>query len=427
MSGDGSPGSPEPALTRADAIALAERLYRALEGWNRVELDAILHPAFVGRTTEGLPAGLGGTFEGPVRMIDDFWAGIGRAYQARAVPGSFLFDDGILLVRGRYVGSARTGRALDAAFTHVLTFADGRIDSLDQVTDSERWVQALQPTDAVADTATDTDAPAPQPDQGAAPVLCDITDGLAVVTLNRPEQRGAMNQPVAAALRRIAVRLRSEPGLRAVLIRSNGPVFSVGGDVDVFASTPHPELPSVLSGMIADYHAFLAMLDALAVPVVAAARGAAAGGSLGLLHVADTVLLAEGTKIAAGFSGVGLSGDGGSTWFLPRLVGPKRAGEFYLEQRVLDAAEAVEWGIATRTVPEADLDAAALAVARRFAAGPTVAHGRQRTLLRRAWDRSFPDQLAHELTGIVDTSATGDAGRAIQDFLAKRRPTFEGR
>ena len=138
-------------MDRSRAIALAEELYRALAAWDVPALLAVLHPHFKGRTTAGLPLGLGGSYDGPEAMMSGFWAKIGRSYEAKAVPVRFaLGDDGRLVVQGEYVGHARRrdgrgGGELRAELVHLIDFADDRIVSLEQVTDSEKWHEALAP------------------------------------------------------------------------------------------------------------------------------------------------------------------------------------------------------------------------------------------------------------------------------------------
>jgi len=139
------------------------------------------------------------------------------------------------------------------------------------------------------------------------------------------------------------------------------------------------------------------------------------------------VIAAEGTKFAAGFGGLGLSGDGGGTWFLPRLVGARRAAEFYFGQRVLDAEEAASWGLISRVVPAAELAAEGERTARQLAQGPTLAWGEIRTLLRRTEDLTLSDQLAAETAAQCRTAETRDAVHAIESFMTKTRPAFDGR
>jgi 2-(1,2-epoxy-1,2-dihydrophenyl)acetyl-CoA isomerase len=174
--------------------------------------------------------------------------------------------------------------------------------------------------------------------------------------------------------------------------------------------------------MTTGYHAALQILDSLEVPLVAAVHGAVAGGGLGLIYVADVVIAAEGTRFATGFSGLGLSGNGGGTWFLPRLVGMRRAAELYFGQRVLDADEAAAWGLISHVVPAADLAAVSERTARQLAGGPTRAFGEIRALLRRAHEASLSDQLQAETRALSRTAGTRDAARAIDSFMAKSRP-----
>ncbi|MER5538892.1 enoyl-CoA hydratase-related protein [Streptomyces mirabilis] len=391
--------------------AVAAELYRALAAGDRKRLDEILDPAFEGRITEGLPLDLGGTYGGPDAMRREFWGRIARSYDAHAEPAGFRhLDDGDLLVTGRYVGVARQGGGkLDAEFFHVLSFEGKRITGLVQLTDSARWSEALGTARPLST------------------VDLRVTDGLAEVRLDRPHVRNALDQAMADDLYEVAQRLAADPEVRAVLIAGNGPVLTVGGDIAVFADNAGAGLPGKLRRMISPYHEALRILSRLDAPIVCAAHGAVAGGGLGLLYSADIVLAAEGTKFVSGFTALGLSGDGGNSWFLPRLVGPRRAAEFYLEQRVLDAHEAVEWGLATRVLPAAELADEALAVARRLAAGPTRAHGEIRRLLRESWSATLAEQLISESDAIARTAATSDASAAVTAFIDKRKPTFQGR
>jgi 2-(1,2-epoxy-1,2-dihydrophenyl)acetyl-CoA isomerase len=390
---------------------LATRLYRALAAGDREGLEEILHPGFEGRTTEGLPLALGGTYAGPDAMRREFWGRIARSYHAQAEPAEFgHLDDGRLLVTGRYTGEAReSGGKLDARFVHLLRFAEGRVAALDQLTDSARWTEAL----------------APEP--GPPTVDFSLADGLAEVRLNRPDARNAIDQAMVDDLYAVAQRLATDPGVRAVLITGNGPAFTVGGDIAFFARHTGAGLPATLRRMISPYHETLRILSRLDAPVVCAVHGAVAGGGLGLLYCADIVLAAEDTRFTAGFTGLGLSGDGGNSWFLPRLVGPRRAAEFYLEQRVLGAAEAAQWGLVTRVLPAGALAEEALAVARRLAAGPTRAYGEIRRLLRDSWSATLSEQLADETDAICRTAGTADSSEAVAAFLDRRTPTFQGR
>jgi 2-(1,2-epoxy-1,2-dihydrophenyl)acetyl-CoA isomerase len=242
-----------------------------------------------------------------------------------------------------------------------------------------------------------------------------VSSGLGVLRLNRPDARNALDPDVAEDLHATALRCAVDPGLNALLICAAGSHFTVGADLRVLARVSPDELRRVAGR----YHEALQILDKLQVPVVAAVQGAVAGGGLGLTCVADIVLAAEGTRFATGFAGLGLSGDGGSTWFLPRLVGVRRAAEMFLEQRILDATEAADWGLITRVVPAAELQDQAEQVARTLATGPARALGELRALLRRSPESTLDEQLLAEADALARTAGTRDAADAIQGFITR--------
>ena len=262
---------------------------------------------------------------------------------------------------------------------------------------------------------------------GGPAVLFSAADGVGVITLNRPRARNAIDLDFTEDLHQVVQRCAADQTVRAVLIRAEGPSFTVGGDVAAMAGIPATELPALLSRITSVYHATLQLLDQLPVPVVTAVHGAVAGGGLGLIYVADVVLAAESTRFATGFAGLGLSVDSGGTWFLPRLVGTRRAAELCLTPRVLSAREAAEWGLISKAVRYEDLAAEAETVTRSLAAGPTRALGEIRTLLRRSPDADLGDQLRAESEALARTGATRDAAHGIASFMAKTRPGFEGR
>ena len=256
-------------------------------------------------------------------------------------------------------------------------------------------------------------------------VELNVDGAVAEIVLARADARNAIDRAWAEELAERCDELRAGSA-RAVLIRADGPAFTVGGDLG-HINGHRDDLADELQRMIDPFHRALRGLAELPVPVVAAAHGAVAGGGLGLLWCADVVLLAEGAKLATAFSRLGLSGDGGSTWYLPRLVGLRRAIELELQGRVLSADEAVEWGLASRVVPAAALHDEARLVARTLAAGPTHAYAEMRRLLRSAFDRDLGAGLDAELQAIQRCGRTADAQEGIAAFLAQRAPGFAGR
>jgi 2-(1,2-epoxy-1,2-dihydrophenyl)acetyl-CoA isomerase len=389
---------------------LARELYRALAEGDRRALTALLHPGFEGYGADGMPLGLGGCYEGPEAMRREFWGRIAEHFQARAEPEQFdSLGDERLLVTGHYRGHARvSGRELDAAFAHVLSIAEHRIRRLVQFTDTQRWHDALGT------------------EHNLTTVDYTVTDGIATVRLNRPEQGNAINLAMTGDLAEIAARCAEDETVRAVLLLGSGPRLTTGGDIDLFSATPREKLPSLLRRMVDDYHRAIQRLAELDAPLVVGVRGAAAGGGLGLVCAADYVVAGEDAVFALGYARLGLTADGGTTWFLPRLVGLRRAEEMFLFNRRLDAAEAAAAGLINRVVPDGDVEAEAQAVATQLAAGPTRAYGGMRRLLRASHDSALITQLDAEQHMLAEIAGGRDAAEGIAAFTAGRRPGFSG-
>lgn len=268
------------------------------------------------------------------------------------------------------------------------------------------------------------------PIEPAGRVRLDIADGLAQLSLARPELRNgidlAMVQALSAALDVVTKEL-AQDRVRALLVAADGPAFTVGGDLRHLSGELH-RLPDELRTMIDIYHLdVLPRLAELPVPVITAAQGAVAGGGLGLLWSADVVVAADDLRIATGFVHLGLSGDGGSSWHLPRLVGLPRARELIIGGRVLDADEAYEWGLVGEVVPAAELADVAMERARALAAGPTRALARMKRLLLDSSTADYREQLTAERDAIVECGATRDAAEGIRAFGDRRAPRFSGR
>ena len=390
--------------TRAD---LARALYAALAAGDREQLDALLHPEVTGRTAEGMPFGIGGNYESPMAMRRNGWGRIAKHFEARAEPEQFLdLADGRLLVTGRYRGHGKQGgAALDAAFAHLIAINQGRIKSLEQFTDTVRWHEAAGRLRTV---------------------LLDFEDGVATLRLNRPDKGNAIDERMAADLAEAATQIAERTDIRAVLITGNGPNFTVGGDLGLFAGTAREQLPNRLRRMIDDYHLAIERLTGIDAPVVAAVRGGAGGGGLGLLYAADIVVAADDARFALGYGALGLTADGGNTWFLPRMVGMRRAQELFLLNRRLTAQEALAFGLVSRLAPSDAVETEAATLAAKLAAGPTRAFGAVRRMLRQSFETGLSDQLDAEKDSIVVASSTEDAQEGIAAFAAKRRPHFRG-
>jgi len=148
---------------------------------------------------------------------------------------------------------------------------------------------------------------------------------------------------------------------------------------------------------------------------------------LGLLYVADIVVAADDARFALGYGALGLTADGGNTWFLPRMVGMRRAQELFLLNRRLTAQEALAFGLVSRLAPDDDVETEAAGLASKLAAGPTRAFGAVRRMLRQSFETGLSDQLSAEKDSIVAASITQDAKEGIAAFVAKRQPQFHGK
>ncbi|WP_082944782.1 enoyl-CoA hydratase-related protein [Mycobacterium sp. 852013-50091_SCH5140682] len=399
-------------ITRDWKVAAAESLYQALATGNADALTHLLASDFIGHAAEGLPLDMGGTHVGPEAMRTNLWWRIGEHFKARAVAEDFqALEDGRLAVIGNYRGTARrSGAELDAAFVHILAFdGDGRIASLKQLTDTAAWHAALD-GDGMLQT-----------------IDYRVEHGVATICLNRPDKRNAINLRMGQETLEVARRIAADSSVRAVLICGNGPALTVGGDISYFLEGGGEGYDKLFEKMIRPYHEGFDILSRVEAPIVAAAHGAVAGGGLGFIYAADLVLAAEDTRFVAAFAGIGLSGDGGGTYHLPRLIGPRRAAAAYLRNTPITAKEALAWGLVNEIVPVDELRARATALARELAEGPTVAFATMRALLKDSWSNDLTAQLAAELRGTKTTGNTRDAASAISAFAEKRTPIFEGR
>lgn len=256
-------------------------------------------------------------------------------------------------------------------------------------------------------------------------VELDVHAGVAHVRLVRAPHN-AIDQAMTGQLGVAVDSLREGDGIRVVLITAEGRDLSVGGDLAALTAAGD-SVGELLDEMIGGYHRTLTALADLPMPVVCALRGSAAGGALGLLWAADVVVAADDARLLLGFGALGLSGDGGSSWYLPRLVGLRRALDLAIDGRPVSAADALALGLVNRVVPAADLDREAADTAARLAAGPTLALAAIRRLYRRGLDRALEEQLVAEQAALVELATSDDGREGMRAFTERRPPDFHGR
>lgn len=253
-----------------------------------------------------------------------------------------------------------------------------------------------------------------------------LEDGVARITLAQPDRGNPLDAALCRDLRRVAEDCARRSDLRAVLIDAEGRYFSVGGDLKLL-TRDRGGMPALVAGMLADLGAAVSILARLDAPAVACVHGLAAGGAVGLLSGCDFVLAGPEVRFVAAFGGIGVTGDTGCSYHLPRRVGMRRATEFLLLNESWDAPTAFEHGLVNRIVPADALADEALRLARTLAGGPTRGHGETRRLLGRSLSNTLDEQLALEAAAISRLLRTDDSWNAMQAVLAKRQPRFEGR
>ncbi len=256
-------------------------------------------------------------------------------------------------------------------------------------------------------------------------ITYSVEDGLARLTLDRPEAGNTINREFVYEFLDATLRTTTDPAARCVLMSANGPVFGFGGDLKFFASEMH-KIENTLTELTAILHQGIQRLHHGKAPVIMAINGMAAGGGFSLALFADIVLAARSAKFTMAYTNAGLSPDGSSSYFLPRLVGLRRAQELMLTNRTLSADEACAWGIVTRVVADDDLMTEAETLGRRLAAGPTRAYGAVKKLLSRTFEQSLEVQLEEESRLIAAMANSTDGREGLEAFGNKRKPVFRG-
>lgn len=264
----------------------------------------------------------------------------------------------------------------------------------------------------------------------AGTVLLDVADGVATLTLNRPAVLNVLSVEMMQDLS-LAVRdLAGRKGVKVVVIAGAGDHFMAGGDLKDFAQhlhlSPEARLAS-FRAMIAQYiNPTVETLQGLHQPVIAKVRGACAGFGLSLMLGCDLALCADTSVFTTAYSAIGLSGDGGASYFLPRVLGRRKAAELLLLADRFDAAEALRLGLVNRSVAAAELDAETDKLVARLKSGPLHTYGEIKRLLADSHDNQLESQLQSEAEAFGRCGATMDFAEGVTAFLDKRKPGFRG-
>ena len=253
-----------------------------------------------------------------------------------------------------------------------------------------------------------------------------VSEGIARITLDRPDAGNAITLPLAHALLKVALRCQTDEAIRCILVTGRGRLFCAGGDVHLLAGAGERR-PEVLSELIAVFHAGVQRLAQAQKPLVTAINGPAAGAGFSLALLGDIALAARSAHFTAAYGAIGLTPDGGLSWLLPRLVGMRKAQDIILTNRRIKADEAEAIGLVTRVVEDDALAAEAEAQARTLANGPTGALAAARALLAGSFETGFETQLDRELRFMAAAGADAESAEGLTALLEKRTPNFRSR
>lgn len=254
-------------------------------------------------------------------------------------------------------------------------------------------------------------------------LLFERTGAVAIIKLNRPDGANGLSRQMALELGQVANLCDTDPTIRAVLLTGVGRFFCAGGDVKAMA-TAGDGVALEIKQMADDLHRAISTFARMSAPLVIAVNGVAAGAGLSIAAVGDVVFAAESATFTAAYTAIGLSPDGSSTYFLPRVIGLRRTQELFFLNRRLTAADALDWGLVTAVVPDAEVMATALACAERLATGPVHAFGKVKRLLLETFGNGLETQMELEGRLITDSACSPHGQEGITSFVEKRSAHF---
>jgi 2-(1,2-epoxy-1,2-dihydrophenyl)acetyl-CoA isomerase len=251
----------------------------------------------------------------------------------------------------------------------------------------------------------------------------ELADAIATITLDRPDALNALTVPLKVELLAAFRAVARDRSVRAVVLTGAGRAFCAGQDLK---ERLEPDAAPLAIELRERYNPIIAAMRALDQPIVGAINGVAAGAGAALAFACDIRLAAEGATFVLAFGRIGLVPDSGSTWFLPRLVGPAKAAELALVGETLSAADAERFGLVARVVPAGSLADEARATATRLAGLAPVALALTKRALDRSWSIDLDTALEDEAFRQGVAGATADHAEGIAAFLEKRPPRFSG-
>jgi 2-(1,2-epoxy-1,2-dihydrophenyl)acetyl-CoA isomerase len=254
-------------------------------------------------------------------------------------------------------------------------------------------------------------------------VMYTVKGSVATITLNRPDRYNALNKQLVEELLEAVLACHDDRAVRAVVLMGAGPAFCAGGDVREL-NEHTGTLALHVKRLLTPLHSVISSICRMSKPVIAGVGGVAAGAGMGLAMACDLVVAAESARFTMAYTKLGLPPDAGSSYFLPRLVGLRRAMELTFTNRVLTADEAKEWGLVNRVVPDAEFFTAVNLLANELAGGSTLALGRAKRLLFMSDQATLETQMENEAKLIALSSQSADFHEGVKAFAEKRAPAF---
>ncbi|WP_406300051.1 enoyl-CoA hydratase-related protein [Embleya sp. NBC_00888] len=258
-------------------------------------------------------------------------------------------------------------------------------------------------------------------------VRYECVDAIATVTIDRPAALNALDNATKVALRNALTRAAGDADVRAVVLTGAGRAFCVGQDLRQHREQLARSAQAAFATVAEHYNPLVMALTTMRKPVIAAVNGVAAGAGAALAFACDFRILAETATLNLAFAGIGLAADSGASWTLPRLVGHARATELLMLPETISASRALELGLANRMVPAEDIATAANDLARRLAAGPTVAFAAIKEALACSATLPIARALGKESALQLRVGKSADHREAVDAFLNKTQPRFTGR
>lgn len=254
-------------------------------------------------------------------------------------------------------------------------------------------------------------------------VVVERQGAVLTVTMNRPKVLNVLDEALADALVAAFAPIAADASVRAVVLAGAGRSFMAGGDLSRF-DADLAAAPATAGLLIDRFHALMRLIKAMPQPVIAAVQGPIAGGGVGLAFACDLVIAAQGASFLSAYTKLGTNPDGGTTWSLTQLLGPRRALEFVLLNEAIDAETALRLGLVNRVVPEGELLPAARAMAERLGQGSVGAGKATKALIQAATEGSFDAQLDREKQAFIGNAGTADFREGIRAFFERRAPRF---